>query len=101
MEAQVALRHHARAGMDLIDLRMLSGHHFYARADGGTITLGAEQFDGDPILLVAAVVPQKRRVIVHVQDQHVDVTIVIVVAEGATRDERQGQGTLGWTIALP
>ena len=82
-EAQVALRHHAGAGMNLVDLRMLSGHHAHARADGRAVAMGAQQFDGDPIILVAAVVAQKRRVIVHVQDQHVDVAVVVVIAKGA------------------
>src|ERR1035437_4352869 len=62
---------------------MLAGHYLDARADGRAVAMGAEQFDVDPIVFVAAVISQQRRVIVHVQDQYVHVTIVVKVAKGA------------------
>src|ERR1039458_3329137 len=84
MEAQVALGHHTRTGMDLVYLCMLSGNDACTGADGCAITLGAEQFEGNPIVLVAAVVAQERWVVVHVEDQHIKTAIVIIVAESAT-----------------
>src|ERR1041384_5123354 len=56
MEPQVALRHHARATVHFISLRMSAGHHSHACADSGAIAFGSNQFDLDPILLIAAVV---------------------------------------------
>ena len=67
--------------MDFIHLGMVAGNHAHARADGGAIALRSDQLDLDPVLLVAAIVAQQRRQIVHVQDQDVDVAIVVVVAE--------------------
>ena len=68
--------------MDFIHLGMFAGDHAHAGADRGAIALGADQFDLDPVLLVAAVVAQQGRQVVHVQNQRVDVAIVVVVAEG-------------------
>ena len=59
VESQVALRHHAGAAVDFIHLSMLAGHNAYTRADGGAIALRADQFDLDPVLLVAAVVAKQ------------------------------------------
>ena len=63
VEAQVALRHDARAAVDLVHLYMLARHHAHARPDGGAIALC---FDLDPILLVTAVFAQKRRRVLHI-----------------------------------
>ena len=45
---------------------MLAGDHADAGADGSAIALCSDQFDLDPILLVTAVVAQKRRRVVHI-----------------------------------
>ena len=68
--------------MNFIHLGMVAGDHAHPGADSGAIALGADQLDLDPVLPVAAVVAQQRRQVVHIQNQHVDVAIVVVVAEG-------------------
>ena len=74
--------------MHFIHLGMVASYDANAGADRGAIALGADQLDLDPVLLVAAVVAQQRRHIVHVQNERVDVAIVVVVAEsGAAAGE--------------
>ena len=51
---------------DLIHLGMLAGHNADARANGGAIARGADQFYFDPILFVAAVVAKQGRQVVHI-----------------------------------
>ena len=67
--------------MDLIHLRVIASDDAHPRADGGAIALRSNQFDLDPVLLVAAIVAQQGRDVIHVQDQCVDVAIVVEVAE--------------------
>src|SRR5580704_19789407 len=63
---------------------MRAGHDANARADRGAIARCADELDLDPILLVAAVIAQQRRRIIHIQNQHVDVAVVVVIAERGT-----------------
>lgn len=56
VESQVALRHHAGAAVHFIHLRVIAGDDPHAGADGSAIAFGAEQFDLDPVLQVAAIV---------------------------------------------
>src|SRR5882672_2992562 len=67
---------------------MLAGDDAHASSDGGAIALCSDQFDLDPILLVAAVIAKKRRRVVHIKNQGIDVAIVVIVAErGAAAGE--------------
>jgi hypothetical protein len=68
--------------VDFVHLGVLAGHDAHASADRGAIALGAEQFDLDPVLLVAAVVAQQAKANRSVQNHGIDVAVVIVVAEG-------------------
>ena len=70
--------------MDLVDLCMAPRHHPHARPNGGAVALCPDQLDLDPILLVSAVIAQKRRQVVHIQNQHVDIAIVVVVTESCS-----------------
>src|ERR1700761_3237035 len=60
---------------------MLAGYHAYPRSDGCAIALGSQQFDLDPVLLVAAIISKQRRRVVHIENQNVDVAIVVVVSK--------------------
>lgn len=68
VKTQVALRHDAGTTVDFVHLDMLAGDDADARANSRAITLGSDQLDCDPVLLIAAVVAEKRRGIIHVQD---------------------------------
>ncbi len=56
VQAQVALRHHTGSAMHLVDLSVFPRHHSDASPNGCAVALGSEQFDLDPIVLVAAIV---------------------------------------------
>ena len=68
---------------------MISNYRAYPRPNRGSVALRADQFDLDPVLSVAAIIPQQRRHIAHVQHQCVDIAIIVVIAEGRA---------LGWKI---
>ena len=55
-----------------------------ARADGAAVRLDADEQDLQPVAAAGHVVPQQRRRLVHVDDEHVDVAIVVEIAERAT-----------------
>ena len=82
VEAEVALRHDAGAAVYFIHLNMLAGDDAGAGADGGAIALGADEFEFDPVLLVAAVVAQQGWKVVEVEDEHIHAAVVEVIAEG-------------------
>ena len=83
VKAQVALRHDAGARVDLVDLRVFSDRHASARANRAAITLRANQFEFDPIVLISPVISQERRSVIHVEDHDVDVSIVVVISKSA------------------
>src|SRR5882757_6158317 len=62
---------------------MLPRHHPHARANRSAIALGAHQLDLDPILFVATLITKQRRQIVHIQNQHIHVTVVVVIAKSS------------------
>ena len=70
--------------MYLIHLCVIPGDHANPCADRRAIAFRSDQFDLDPVLLVAAVVPEERRNVTHVEDDHVDVAVVVIVAERGT-----------------
>src|SRR6516225_1056107 len=81
VQPQVGLRHDAPAAMHFVDLRVSAGEDAHTRADRRAVALRSDELDLDPVLSVAAVVAQKRRQIIHIQNQGVHVAIVVVVAE--------------------
>ena len=72
--------------MDFVHLRMRAGYDTHARSDGGTIALRSDQFNLDPVLLVAAVVAEQGRDVTHVQDEHIHIAIVVKVARAIIPD---------------
>ena len=54
VQAEVALRHDARAAMNFIHLNMIAGCNPRPSADGRAIALGSHQFNLDPVLLVSS-----------------------------------------------
>src|SRR6516164_804543 len=81
VQPQVGLRHDAPAAMHFVDLRMGAGEDAHTRADRGAVRLRPDELDLDPVLGVAAVIAQKRRQIIHIQNQGIHVAIVVVVAK--------------------
>src|SRR6516225_60216 len=81
MKPQVGLRHDAAAAVYFVDLRVAARHHAYAGSDRRAVALGADQFNLDPVLRIAAVVAKKRGEVIHIQNQGVNVAIVIVIAK--------------------
>ena len=67
MQAKITLRHEATSAMNLVDLGMLSGYHPDASANGRAVTSRAHQLDLDPVTLIAAIIAEERRDVVHVQ----------------------------------
>ena len=66
MQPQIALRHNARSAMHFVHLRMSSCNDAHARANRRPIAFRANQFNLDPVLQVAAVIPQQGRNVVHI-----------------------------------
>src|SRR5581483_3175424 len=60
---------------------MLSRHHAHAGADGAPVRLGSHTLHLQPAILRWGVVAQERRRLIHVDDDHIDVAIVIEVPE--------------------
>src|SRR6185437_16006288 len=58
MHPQIALRHHAASAVHFVHLRMITGHYPDTRANARAVTFGSDEFDFDPILLIAAIVAQ-------------------------------------------
>src|SRR6202034_2037979 len=54
------------------------------RADGSTVRLYADQLDLQPVVVPAHVVAKQRRRFVQIDNQHVDVAVIIEIAEGAS-----------------
>ena len=60
VEAEVGLGHDAGAGVDFVHLGVSAGDDADARADGAAVARGADKFELDPVLRVAAVVAEER-----------------------------------------
>ena len=54
-----------------------------ASSDCAAVRLHALQLNLEPVLLAVQIVSQQRWRLVHVDDQHVDVAVIVEVAEGA------------------
>src|ERR1700722_14501434 len=54
VQPQIALRHNAGPGVNLVHLRVLPGDDAYPRSDRTAIALRSDQLDLDPVLRVAA-----------------------------------------------
>src|SRR5207249_3446002 len=59
-----------------------AGLHHDRRPDAGAVGAGALELHLDPPVGPGIVVAEQRRRLVHVHDQHVDVAVVVEVAEG-------------------
>ena len=68
VQAKIALRHNAGSAADFVHLHMLPGDDTHASADCRAVASGSEEFEFDPVLLVATVVAQQRRHVIHVKD---------------------------------
>src|SRR3989442_370190 len=96
MDAQIILRKIAAAAAHFVYLRMEAlfarevRDAFYARADAAAIRFGADGFDFDPIVARTRVATQKLRVIVDGVDHHVEVAVIVKVAEGAAARRDRG-----------
>src|SRR5262245_1976539 len=66
--------------MDFVHLGMTTHYHTYSSAYRRAIAFRAEQLDGNPVVLVAAVVSKERWLVVHVEDKDVHVAVVVEVA---------------------
>ncbi len=66
VQPQIALRHDARSAMHFIHLRMSSSNDAHPRADRRAIAFCSDQFKFDPVLQIAAVIPQQGRNVVHI-----------------------------------
>src|SRR5262245_62710323 len=82
MQAEIVLRVVARSAAHLVHLSVPSGGHLHAGADPRPVRFGAHTLDEDRVVPVAAVVPEQRRRAIEVVDEHVDVAVVVEVAEG-------------------
>src|SRR6266849_4887302 len=60
---------------------MLTCNHAHASANRASIRLGANALDLEPVILCVAIIAKKRRRLVHVNNDNVDVPIVVEVAE--------------------
>src|SRR2546425_6333511 len=83
MQAQVILGVKAGLAEDLLGLPTPSGGRSYAGADGAAIGLQTNQLDLQPSILIPAIIAEQRRGLVHVHDEHIDIAIVVEVAECA------------------
>ena len=81
VEAEIGLGHDARAAVDLVDLGVGASDNANASSDCGAVARGADEFEFDPILRVAAIVAKKRRQVTEIQHESVNVAIIVVVTE--------------------
>ena len=81
MKSQIPLRHDARSAVDFIHLRMISREHAHPRSNRRAIAFGPDELELDPVLLVATVIAQKRRHIIHIQNQRIDIAVIVVIAK--------------------
>src|ERR1700730_3907680 len=81
MQPQIALRHDARPTVNLVDLRVGAGYDSHPGADRCAIALRSDELELNPVLRVTAVVAEKGRQVVEIQDYGVDVAVVIEIAE--------------------
>ena len=84
MKPQVILRHDAGAALHFSHLDVLTNDHSRACADSGSIAFRTDKLQLDPVLLFPSDVVQQRREIVHVEDQDVHASVIVVVAECGT-----------------
>src|SRR5437660_3531025 len=102
VEAQIVLRKIATAAADFVDLGMetfFAGEMrdaFDARADAAAIGFCANGFDFDPVVCGAGIAAQKLRKIVDGVDDHVEVAVIVEVAESAAaRSDGHGDSGAG------
>ena len=79
---EVALGEKTGPGGDFSHLDARTSDHFDARADSIPIALSPDGGYFQPVLSVAAVVAQERRSVVDVQDQDIQISVFVVVADG-------------------
>src|SRR5712672_1497293 len=83
MQAEVILRHEARAAHYFVYLRMFGGDYTDPRADGAAVGFCAYALDFEPVVFRTGIVAQERRRLVHVDDGDVDVSVVVEIAKGS------------------
>src|SRR6059036_1882163 len=84
MQAQVILGVKAGLAEDLLGLPTPSGGRGYAGPDGAAIGPQTNQLDLQPSILIPAIIAKQRRGLVHVHDEHIDIAIIVEVAERAS-----------------
>ena len=84
MQPQIALREVAVAAAYFVYLGQIAGHDLHTRPDAVTITLNADRFDQHGIVRIATIVAQQLRPAIQIVDDHVDIAIIIYIAEGGS-----------------
>src|SRR5262245_47952169 len=94
MQPPIGMRNVAVPRVDFIDLRQGAGFEFDARSDGVAVRFRPLQLQTYPMAgLRSAVVAEQRGRAVYFIDDHVDVSVFVVVSErGAARRAPLGQG---------
>src|SRR3981189_3599179 len=60
---------------------MFSRDNSHPRSNGCSITFGAHELDLDPVLFVASVITQERWQIVHIKNERIHVTVIVIVSK--------------------
>src|SRR5260370_17423010 len=81
MQSQVVLRIKTRLAQNFLYLPPAARCDGDARAECRAIRPGANQLQLQPMIAILDVVPQQRRRLVHVPDDHVDIAIVVEISE--------------------
>src|SRR6266700_407130 len=61
---------------------MLAGNHSHECAKGAAIGLGTEALDLQPIVFRVAIIAKQRGRLIHINHGHINVSVVVKVAEG-------------------
>src|SRR5260370_27438899 len=93
MEAEIVLRIITGPAQNLIHLRSPPRGHTNSRSDGAAIGARSDALDDQPVVPVAAVIPEQRRRGIDVVDDDIDVAVIVDVAEGTTPADSRGENT--------
>ena len=83
VQAQIALRVVSGAAHHFVDLYVISGHHPDAGAYCAAIGARTRTFHQQPVIRVSAPVEQHRRGAVQIVDHHIDIAVIVEVANSA------------------
>src|SRR4051812_8064496 len=87
VQPEIVLRVVARSAGHLVQLRAPSSGHLHPGADPGPVRFGPHALDEDRVVPGAPIIPEERRRAVQIVDEHVDIAVVVEVAEGTSPAE--------------